>query len=76
MLKKFYYALKTIALDGKSLLVPMMLFASKLDVKQSLFKLTMKENLESTYAILFNANPVVKLWKILSTFKPFRFEAC
>ena len=59
MLKNFYYALKTITLDGISLLVLEMLFASKLDMKQSLFKLTMKANLESTYAILFNANPPV-----------------
>ena len=57
MLKKLYYALKIITLDGKSLLVLEMLFASNLYVKKSLFKLTIKANLESIHAILFNLNP-------------------
>lgn len=43
-----------------------MLSASKLDVEQSLFKLTMKANSEAACAPPLQVNPLVKLWRGLS----------
>ena len=53
VLKNFYCTSKTETFDRKQLLILEMLSASKLDVEQSLFKLTMKANSEAACAPLF-----------------------
>ena len=71
VLKNFFLTSKTVTFDGKALLISEMLSASKLDVEQSLFKLTMKANSEATCSPPLQVDPVVKLWKTLSAFRPF-----
>lgn len=66
VLKEFYCKLKTISLDGETLIVPEMLSSLKLDTEQSLFKLTMKANYKAICAPPFDVNLIVKLWRTLS----------
>jgi hypothetical protein len=73
VLKTFYCTTREVN-GGKPLLeggdpftVPEFLSASKLEVQQGLFKVTMKANTEAACAPPFTVNPLVKLWRQLTS---------
>jgi hypothetical protein len=47
---------------GDTFTVLELLTASKLEVQQGLFKVTMKANAEAACTLPFTVNPLVKLW--------------
>jgi len=57
MLKDFYCKSKTITFDGKIVVISEMLSASRLETEQSMFKLTMKANVEAACTPPFHVNP-------------------
>ena len=75
MLKEFYSQTKAVnggkplVEGGKAFIVPQLLCGSHLDNQQSLFKITIKANCESAYALPLITNPLIKLWRTLSASK-------
>jgi hypothetical protein len=52
---------------GDSFTAPELLSASKLEVQQGLFKVTMRANAQAACTPPFSGNPLVKLWRQLTS---------